>query len=211
LISAQSISPSLLKSRYFFLYYLILFASACFLIFSFPRAVTFFFINGHHHPIADLFFKYITFLGDGIFYALLVIYFLITNRRFGIIGLISFAVSSLFIQAIKHFILPGTLRPRRFFDDSVTIHFVDGVVVHNIGSYPSGHTASAFSIALWLSYRSGNKYLSLLYVWLASCVAYSRVYLAQHFLEDVVMGSLIGVITTLLVIIAFERKKKDKV
>lgn len=212
LISRKSISASLQKTRYFFLYYTIILIAVCFLIFRFPKSVTFFFINGHHHPAADLFFRFVTYLGDGIFYALLVIYFLIRNRRFGLIGLWSFASSSLVAQFIKRFMFAGSFRPKRFFENSPLLHFVEGVNVHSLGSFPSGHTATAFSIALWFSYSSGNKYLSLLYIFLAACVGYSRVYLAQHFLEDVAMGSFVGVATTLIVIIIVEStKKRDKV
>jgi membrane-associated phospholipid phosphatase len=212
LISPKPISVSLQKTRYFLLYYSVLLTGTCILIFNFPKSVTFFFINGHHHPFADIFFKYITFLGDGIFYALLVIYFLIKERRFGFTGLWSFAASSLFAQILKRIFFPGALRPKRFFENSPLLHFLEGVNIHGMASFPSGHTASAFSIALWLSYKSGNRYLSLLYLLLASLVGYSRVYLAQHFLEDVTMGSFIGVMFTLVIIFIMERSKKsDKV
>jgi membrane-associated phospholipid phosphatase len=209
LISPKPITTTLHRTGAFLLYYFVMLLAGCCIIFLFPKRVTFFFINGHHHPIADSFFKYITFLGDGIFFGALVIYFLVRNKWYGLIGLWSFASSSLIAQLFKHFLFPGTLRPKSFLEDSPLLHFVEGVDVHSFGSFPSGHTASAFSIALWLSYISSNKYLSLCYIILAAGVAYSRVYLAQHFLEDVIMGSLIGVLSTLVVIIIMERRKKS--
>ncbi len=191
--------------------YVLLLTAGSYFIFNFPKRITFFCINGHNHPAADVFFRYYTFLGDGLFYAVLVIYFLVRNRWYGLIGFWGFAASSLIVQLFKNLFFPGTLRPKAFFEQSPLLHFVDGVTVHSLGSFPSGHTATAFSIALWLSYISPNKYLSVLYIFLAAGVGYSRVYLAQHFLEDVIVGSLIGVLTTLLVIIVMERfKKSDK-
>jgi membrane-associated phospholipid phosphatase len=211
LISPNPITQTLRRTGAFLFYYFIMLLAGFYFILHFPKKVSFFFINGHHHPIADIFFRFFTFLGDGIFFGVLVIFFLLRNKWYGLIGLWSFACSSLIAQVFKHVLFPGTLRPKSFLEDSPLIHLVDGVNVHSFGSFPSGHTASAFSIALWLSYISANKYLSLCYILLATGVAYSRVYLAQHFLEDVVMGSLIGVLSTLLVIIIMERiKKRDK-
>ena len=57
-------------------------------------------------------------------------------------------------------------------------------------SFPSGHTMTAFSIALVISYfypgLEGAMYF------LAASIAVSRVVLGMHFLSDVVAGALIG-------------------
>src|SRR6056300_1252000 len=57
--------------------------------------------NGHHHPLADTFFKYTTHLGDGIFGAFIVLLALIYKVRFGIIGLIGLAGSGIITQLLK--------------------------------------------------------------------------------------------------------------
>lgn len=57
-------------------------------------------------------------------------------------------------------------------------------------SFPSGHTITAFSVAVAL----GSFYPVLLPILLlcALCIAASRILLGMHFLSDVVVGALIG-------------------
>jgi len=57
-------------------------------------------------------------------------------------------------------------------------------------SFPSGHTITAFAVAIAL----GEFYPTLLPVLLlcALCIATSRILLGMHFLSDVVVGALLG-------------------
>jgi membrane-associated phospholipid phosphatase len=67
---------------------------------------------------------------------------------------------------------------------------------YNAGSnsFPSGHTLSAFALYGFLAFSSKNKTVStVLLLALAVLVAISRVYLLQHFLQDILMGSVLGV------------------
>jgi len=59
-------------------------------------------------------------------------------------------------------------------------------------SFPSGHAVTAFALAyvLSLAYPKG----SFVFYLLASMVAFSRVYLASHFLSDVVAGAAVGLL-----------------
>ena len=56
-------------------------------------------------------------------------------------------------------------------------------------SFPSGHSASAFTAAVLLA---GSPVTALYFV-LASCVAFSRVYVRLHHASDVVAGAALGV------------------
>jgi len=57
-------------------------------------------------------------------------------------------------------------------------------------SFPSGHTITAFAVALSLSYFYPALELGLLFC--AASVAASRILLGMHFLSDVVAGAAIG-------------------
>src|SRR5205085_12074147 len=57
-------------------------------------------------------------------------------------------------------------------------------------SFPSGHSANAFALALVLARRSRRP--RLLFWPVAALVAISRAYLNRHYLSDIVVGSLIG-------------------
>ena len=60
------------------------------------------------------------------------------------------------------------------------------------GSFPSGHSASAFAFAS--SVGASLPAAAPPLVALAAAVAYSRVYTGVHFPGDVIIGSVIGVV-----------------
>ena len=61
------------------------------------------------------------------------------------------------------------------------------------GSFPSGHSMAAFSVATIVSRQYGNhKWVPYVAYGLASVVAFSRLPLNVHFLSDVFMGGAIG-------------------
>jgi undecaprenyl-diphosphatase len=59
-------------------------------------------------------------------------------------------------------------------------------------SFPSGHTAVAFSVATSVYLNSHKWYLAVpAFAW-ASGVGYSRLYLGQHYPSDVLAGAVVG-------------------
>jgi membrane-associated phospholipid phosphatase len=61
------------------------------------------------------------------------------------------------------------------------------------GSFPSGHSMEAFSVATIIARRYGNhKWVPFAAYGLASLVGFSRLTLNVHFLSDIVMGGAIG-------------------
>ncbi|MEI6265376.1 MAG: phosphatase PAP2 family protein [Sphingobacteriia bacterium] len=64
--------------------------------------------------------------------------------------------------------------------------------IDNGYSFPSGHTTTAFSTAASLSIITKKWYVAVpAFAW-ATGVAYSRMYLGQHYPSDVFMGALVG-------------------
>lgn len=142
----------------------------------------------------DVFFKYATNLGDGAIIPILFIVLLIKNYRFAFIFLSGSLLTSIIINLIKKVLLGDVFRPSKYFElySNYQLHFVEGVKLHALQSFPSGHTGTAFNLFLMLALLVKNNLLKLLFLILATLVAYSRVYLSQHFLIDVVVGSIIG-------------------
>jgi membrane-associated phospholipid phosphatase len=70
---------------------------------------------------------------------------------------------------------------------------VPGYELRSWNSFPSGHTISAFGLFCMMAFFLKNNYLKILVMLVAVLVAYSRVYLMQHFYVDVYVGSMIGV------------------
>jgi membrane-associated phospholipid phosphatase len=107
-------------------------------------------------------------------------------------------------QLIKNFGFPREPRPAEYFSRMMNLlHTVSGVELSHWNSFPSGHTTSAFAffalIAVWVKHPM-LKFLCLL---CAVTVAFSRMYLLQHFLVDVYVGSLLGTITAWVLLINY--------
>lgn len=87
-------------------------------------------------------------------------------------------------QLIKN----GVDRPRPYEDYPDILKKSDG----DNGSFPSGHTSSAFATATSLSLNVPKWYVIVpAYTWAAS-VGYSRMYLGVHYPSDVLAGALLG-------------------
>jgi membrane-associated phospholipid phosphatase len=152
------------------------------------------FLNSYNTPYFDVFFKYLTNLGDGIclpFFLLLTIWY---RLRDGLYLIVVFLLSGFLVQFLKRIVFSDIARPVKFFGDGAHIHFVQGVEQWCCNSFPSGHSATAFGFYLCFAIVSKHNWLKAAMLVLACLVAYSRVYLSQHFLIDIAAGSLIGVI-----------------
>jgi len=68
-----------------------------------------------------------------------------------------------------------------------------GSLVGGRGSFPSGHTITAFSVATVVARRYGNhKWIPYAAYGMATLVGFSRLSLSAHFLSDVFMGGALG-------------------
>lgn len=152
-------------------------------------------INGNHTPLLDVFFKGITTLGNGIIFALIVIAALFTRFEYGILAALIALVNGILVSIFKRALFYGLDRPVKYLHDH-TLHFVSGVDVHNINTFPSGHTATAFSAALLITQIIRGTWGRVTALLLALLVAYSRIYLLQHFLIDIAAGATIGWFST---------------
>ncbi len=151
------------------------------------------FLNQFHSLFFDFFFKWITHIGDGLLVIIAGIIMLLIRLKYGLMVLISYTASGILVQVLKKTIFSEIKRPRGFFEDSALIHWVEGVTVHSNQSFPSGHATSAFALFFTLCLITKNNYLKFGCFLLAATIAYSRVYLSQHFLIDIVVGSIIGI------------------
>lgn len=159
-------------------------------------------INRYYSSQADVFFKYVTHLGDGAFCISVGILLMFRSRAKGLLILISYAVSGILAQLIKNFGFPKEPRPAEYFAKTMnSLHTVSGVELSHWNSFPSGHTTSAFAffalIAVWVKHPV-LKFICLL---CAVTVAFSRMYLLQHFLVDVYAGSILGTLTACVLIL----------
>ena len=108
----------------------------------------------------------------------------------GVSGLLVLIVSGV----LKNFIFNGLPRPSAFYEGVFDLYYVPGVELHSMNSFPSGHTMAAFACYLTLCFVLNKKWTSYLLFAVAILVGYSRMYLSQHFLIDITVGAMLGVI-----------------
>jgi membrane-associated phospholipid phosphatase len=65
-------------------------------------------------------------------------------------------------------------------------------------SFPSGHTMAAFGLYAALAFYAKKWYQAFGLFFLALLVGYSRIYLSQHFLVDVIFGAMLGCLAALV-------------
>ena len=125
--------------------------------------------------------------GDGwLWYAMgLVILALGGKTRFEALGAagVSSALSVLLFSQLKR--LTGRRRPCQ-----IAPHCWATLLPPDQFSFPSGHTMTAFAVAIPLSLFYPTLSIGLLFC--ALSIAMSRILLGMHFLSDVVAGALIG-------------------
>lgn len=170
-------------------------------------------LNSHHSNLQDAFFKYYSLLAEWPLYALALLPLLWKKIKITAFFAMCELTGGAILQLLKH--LVSTDRPVSVFEHyhHLVLPLVQGVNMHHSNSFPLGHASTFFMfctccmIMLAFHYSRKNKphnlrtlilfNTSLLLV-LAAMGAYSRVYLSQHFLSDVCVGSIIGFTTPFL-------------
>lgn len=175
-------------------------------ILFFPKGELVILINTHHHPAADLFFKYFTHVGDGAVLAVLLVLLLFYNYKLSLITAFSIVFQSVLVSVFKRWLFQGLPRPTVFLGDDITWHFVDGVDVHGSNTFPSGHTATAFALFALIVVIFNNRgyILSVVFFLLAFLVGLSRMYLLQHFMVDAYFGAIFGVLSVVFALMVMD-------
>lgn len=150
-------------------------------------------INAYHSSFFDTFFKYITYLGDGIMFGVFIVLSFFRNKLLSLTFAVSGLLTLVLAQFFKKVVFRGTPRPIELIGGD-SLHLVKGVEMAHWNSFPSGHTTTVFAIATVLILQIQNKWVQLLLLLLAMLVGFSRVYLSQHFMADILAGSLLGII-----------------
>lgn len=141
------------------------------------------------------------------FIACVVIFFLFANKKFALNFLICYLISICCNYILKFIIA----RPRPYVVDGSIINKLEAVG----SSFPSGHTLSATIICFYISYfvlkNVKNKFLKvfiILFLFICVCfVAFSRMYLGQHYLSDTLAGFVLGLIFSFAGLFCFKKQK----
>jgi membrane-associated phospholipid phosphatase len=164
-------------------------------------------INRLNSPFADVIFRWITEFGAFPLIAVTIVVTLFFRYRIAMVATVATTLASLLTQVGKRVIWPDSPRPKVFFADTDLLYVVDGVHLHSAHSFPSGHTAGAFALFMTLAFLASKPVYKLLFLLAACLIGYSRMYLSQHFLIDVTVGSVIGTGSALLIYAWFSSGK----
>ena len=168
----------------------------------------FLFLNTNLGGAADTIFKYSSYLAEGwiwIPYFIVLVGYYKKDTSF---ILLNFLVSTLLVQFAKNYIFENAMRPMASGIPSENIHTVSGVEIHTFNSFPSGHSATAFTLFILSTYLFNNKPVFMMGLLYAIICSYSRIYLAQHFPLDVAGGIVAACISVPLSILI--RKKLNR-
>jgi len=155
-------------------------------------------INHFHHPILDVFFSNTTLLGDGLVLVIPLLLLIFYKYCYLILFVLSSLIHLILVHIGKKWVFDGMPRPAEFLKD-VSFYKVPGIELLHWGSFPSGHTTTAFMLASFLYLVLPKKMkVHWLLMGIAFLVGMSRVYLMQHFLMDIWAGAALGVLSSLL-------------
>ncbi|MFL0299092.1 phosphatase PAP2 family protein [Aquirufa novilacunae] len=168
-------------------------------------------INGANNAFADILFQGLTAIAEVVLPVLFLIYLFRFRKEFALPYAYSYALSTGLIQFLKHFVFSGALRPLAYFAHAgIKWHLVPGLMISEYNSMPSGHTGAAFFMFFWVAVLLKRFHWGFIAGILAVGVAYSRVYLFQHFPVDTLVGAFLGTSSSYLFYYINDAKSSSK-
>lgn len=202
-------------------------------LYNIPKGELHLLLCDRHTPARDIFYRYYTQVAEWFPYVVCVFLLLFSRIGDGVMATAALSVSGLATQGLKY--LVDTDRPYKWFADNmpdITLPLVEGVRMSKYYSFPSGHTTSFFALAFVLSILATQSLsakrsvsttvcqcnglsgvaalLQATLFLLAALGAYSRIYLSQHFPEDIEGGIVVGILITILCYAIFYRFEDKK-
>jgi len=165
----------------------------CFLICTYLPFMNFSISLSDNHPfLLNVFFVNYTFVGSYFFALALILLLACYFKKFRLATslFISVFVAVLFVQIIKNLMHSASIS--WYLESGQYLFFEDEYRLGNYYSFPSGYTATGFAIASIIAANQRNFMKVLLIYAGAGILGFSRIYLAQHNLAEVLAGATIG-------------------
>ncbi len=211
-INTESVSALISRNYYFFVPYTVLLkyiiASPLLILTQINKGDAIIYFNNWRGSYWDGVFKFYSFVGEGLYFGIFLLIIGIYRFKYAVMGVSLYLASGIVSQILKSiFRIP---RPKVFFEGTVLVTYVKDFEIWASNSFPSGHTTAGFTMFLFVAIISRNRAISFVCLLMASMIGISRVYLVQHFLIDIYVGSIIGVVVTSFLYIAFQNSTRLK-
>lgn len=209
LVPVQPYSNLISKTRYFLVPWLLFVACAGIILLTFSKSEIHLAVNARNNAFLDWLMPWITLGADGWTIVVACLLLFAWNRRAGLFISLSCLIPSSIVWLLKSTVFYGEPRPKWYFTylDAKQLHYVPGVENWLYDSFPSGHTTVAFAFFFSIALCIRQRRMAMLFFFAALSVGYSRIYLSQHFLLDVFVGSILGTTTTLIIFAEATRRK----
>ncbi len=161
--------------------------------------------NQYYSPFFDSFFFWSTKIVEWFSLAVLFIILLFKGAKYAINALLIYASTAVITFCLKRLVFTSSDRPTFNNDLFRTIPEEFGMNQLTNNSFPSGHTTAAFTLFCLIAILSKKRSMGLFYGIIAVIIGYSRVYLSQHFFEDILAGATIGTFATLIFYYFFDK------
>jgi membrane-associated phospholipid phosphatase len=170
----------------------------------FPKGEELLWVAKGRNNILDIIFPAITLLGEAYIYIIAVLYAIIKRNKKLVVSIALLGTLSALVSYVSKWIF-SEARPFIYFTSILKredlVSYVPNVELANsfTSSFPSGHTLAAFAFYSFVVFLVKNNLIKMVLLCLSILVGYSRMYLFQHFINDVVAGAIIGVLLSVLV------------
>jgi len=89
----------------------------------------------------------------------------------------------------------------------LVLHLNPLIPYSNEASFPSGHAAFLFALALVVLFY--HKKIGILFLFLAAISSLARVYVGIHWPSDILVGAIVGILSGWLIYVAYRKKVKN--
>ncbi len=159
------------------------------------------FINQYSGERWDALMLFLTDIGLGTVVAGVMVALLFWKVRFGLTGLVSLGLVGIFTNLGKKLLFAERARPFNYFYYDDFHRFIYTAELNYHYSFPSGHSMTIFAAMSLFAVLAGKQWAGLIFFLAALVIGFTRIYLLQHFFLDVYVGSILGVISTILALV----------
>ncbi|MBX9851141.1 MAG: phosphatase PAP2 family protein [Cytophagaceae bacterium] len=187
------------KRKYFYIPFILMVIIGGAQVIFYKKGPEVILLDRFNNSFLDYFFNIYTYLGS--FWANLVFIIVLLFIRFdlAITGFLCSSVNGIAGRILQREIFLSKPRPGDFFTDPGALTIFKEIDLNSLGSFPSGHTVTAFTIFCFFALITESNIVHLSFFILALLVGVSRIYLAQHFFNDIYFGAILATVITTVI------------